>query len=66
MPFNKIAELGMELGKAQLILNSRDEHIKHLEGQVEDLQNQLVRAQQVQKHQVALAKTDKPGSKAAS
>ena len=31
MPFNKIAELGMEMGKAQLILESKDQQIKQLQ-----------------------------------
>jgi uncharacterized protein involved in exopolysaccharide biosynthesis len=31
MPFNKIAELGVEIGKAQLILESKDNQIKALQ-----------------------------------
>ena len=35
MPFNKIAELGAEIGKAQLILEQKDAHIKHLQEELE-------------------------------
>ena len=39
MPFNKIAELGMEIGKAQLVLEAKDREIEMLREQIKELKS---------------------------
>ena len=44
MPFNKIAELGMELGKGQVFINQ-------LQGQIQQLQEEIEKLKQVNAQQ---------------
>ena len=61
MPFSKIAELGAEIGKAQLIMESKDNHIEHLTEENEKLRE---RVQQMAGELNTLRSS--PGAKAAN
>jgi len=41
MPFNKIAELGMELGKGQVFINQLQAQIQQLQTEIEQLNKRL-------------------------